>query len=54
MTRVEATGEFIGSKIDDKIVKLKPVIDWISRNVEEVDILPDKIEEILNELGQAL
>ena len=44
----EATGEFIGNKIADtvtkskenKIVKLKPIIDENSRNVEEIIILP--------------
>ena len=44
----EATGEFIGNKIADtvtklkenKIVKLKPIIDENSRNVEEIITLP--------------
>ena len=30
----EATGEFTGNKITDKIVKPKPVLDVNSRNVE--------------------
>ena len=40
----EATGEFIGNKIPDKIVK----------PVEEMIIPPEKREEILNELRQVL
>ena len=50
----EATGEFIGNKIAGKIGKPKPVIDVDSRNVEEVLIPPEKREEILSELRQAL
>ena len=34
----KATGEFIGSKIADKIVKAKSVPDENSRNVEEIVI----------------
>ena len=34
----EATGEFIGNKIADKIVKLKHVPDVNSRNAEEINI----------------
>ena len=49
---VEATGEFIESKIADKIVKRKPLINENLRNVEEMIILPEKREEILNELRQ--
>ena len=49
-----ATGEFIGNKIADKIVKKNPVIDENSRNVEEIIIPPEKREEILNKLGQVL
>ena len=51
---VEATGEFIGNKIPDKIVKQKAVIDENSRNIEEIIVPPEKREEILNELGQLL
>ena len=44
----EATGEFIGNKIADKIV------DANSRNAEEIVIPPEKREKILNEVRQAL
>ena len=50
----EATNEFIGNKIADKIVKAKPVIDENSRNIEEIIILPEKREEILDQLRQVL
>ena len=33
-----ATGEFIGNKIVDKIVKRKPVPDVNSRNAEEIAV----------------
>ena len=45
----EATGEFIGNKIADKIIKPKPESYVNSRNVEEIIILFEKREEILNE-----
>ena len=48
----EATGEFIGNKIADKIIKQKPVIDENSRNVEEIVTPQEKIQEIFNELRQ--
>ena len=38
----EATGEFIGKKIADKIVKQNPVMDENSRNVEEIILPPEK------------
>ena len=50
----EATGEILETKITGKIVKTKPVIDENPRNVEEIIILPEKIEEVLNELRQVL
>ena len=50
----EATAEFIGNKIADKIVKLKPVSDMNSRNVEEILIPQEKREKILNKLRQVL
>ena len=50
----EATGEFIGKKITDKIVKPKHVIDGNLRNVAEIIIPPEKREKILNKLGQVL
>ena len=37
---------------DDKLVKPKHVIDENLWNVEEITILPEKREEILNELRQ--
>ena len=46
----EATGELIGNKIAEKI--LKPAEN--SRNFEEIVILPEKREKILNELKQVL
>ena len=36
----EATGEFIGNKTADNIVKTNPVIDDNSRNVEKITIPP--------------
>ena len=50
----EATGEFIGNKISDKIVKPRHVTDENPRNIEEKIIPPEKRKEILNELGQVL
>ena len=50
----EGTSEFTGNKIANKIVKPKPVPDENSRNIEEIAIPPDKIQEILNELRQVL
>ena len=51
---VEATGEFIRSKIATKAGKPRPVIDQNSRNVEEIEIPLKKREEILNKLGKVL
>ena len=42
--KAEATGELIGSKIADKIVKQKPVSEANARNVEEIVILTGKRE----------
>ena len=50
----QATDRFIGNKIADKIAKPKHVTDENPRNVEEIIIPPEKTEEILNELRQAL
>ena len=50
----EATGEFIGNKIADKITKPKPVPDENFGDVEEIIIPPENREEILNELRQVL
>ena len=44
----EAAGKFIENKIADEIVKTKPVIDKNSRNIEEIIIPPEKMEQILN------
>ena len=46
----EATGEPIGTKIANKIGKPKPAPDENSRNVEEIIMPSEQIEEILNEL----
>ena len=46
----EVTGEFIGNKVADNIVKAKPAIDGNSRNVKEITIPPAKRVEILIEL----
>ena len=48
----EPTGQFIGNKIANKIVKPKPVLDMNSRNVKEMIIPPEKRGELLNELRQ--
>ena len=50
----KATGEFIGNKIADKIVKPKLAPDENSRKVEEIVIPPQKRQTILNKLGQVL
>ena len=39
---VETTGELIGNKITEEIVRPKPVSDANSRNVEEIVIPPEK------------
>ena len=48
--KVEATGEFIGNKITEKIAKP----DANSRNVEEINIPPEKREETLSQLRKVL
>ena len=50
----EASGEVLGNRIGDKIVKTKPIIDEISRNVEKIIIPPEKSEELLNQIRQVL
>ena len=40
LNAAEATGEFLGSKVADKIVKPKNVSEANSKNVQEVIILP--------------
>ena len=47
---IEATGEFIGNKIAEKIVK--PDADL--KIVEEINVPPEKREEILNELRKVI
>ena len=47
---VHKTGKFLGTKMADKIVKPKHVIDENPKNVEEIIIPPEKRKEILNEL----
>ena len=46
----EATGEFIGNKTADKIVKTKPVIDKNSRNIDEIIFPPEKIEKTIKRI----
>ena len=41
-----ATGEFIGNKIADRIVKSKHVIGENLKNIEEIIILPKKEKNI--------
>ena len=50
----KATGEFIGNKIANKIVKPKTIPDENSRNVKELIIQPEQRKEMLNELRQVL
>ena len=50
----KAMGWFIGNKIADKIVKQKAALIENLKDVEEIIILPEKREEILNELRQVL
>ena len=47
---VGQTGEITGNKIVDKTVKPKHASDDNPRNVEQIVILPEKIEELLNQL----
>ena len=54
LKRAEATGELIGNKIAEKIMKTKLVSDENSRNVEEIVIPLAKRQEMLNELIQTL
>ena len=50
----EATGELIGNRVVDKIVKPKPVPDAKLRNAEKIVIPPEKRQEILKKLRQVL
>ena len=47
--KAAATGEFIGNKIVDKIVKPKLIPDKNLREVKEITYPLEKNEEILNE-----
>ena len=44
----KSTGEFIGNKIADEVVKSNLVFDENLRNVEEIIISPEKREKMLN------
>ena len=46
----EASGEFTGNKIAQKVVKLKSVLDGNSKNVEEIIIPAEHKKEIFNDL----
>ena len=48
----EATREFIGNKITEKIVK--PKTDKISGNIEEIVLPPEKRRQMLSNLRQVL
>ena len=50
----EATGEFIGKKITDKIVKPKHVIDENLRNVAEIIIPPEKREKNIKQIKTSI
>ena len=50
----DATVEFIGNKIADKIVNSKAAPDVNSRNVEKIFFPPEKRKEILNDYRQVL
>ena len=50
----KATGEFIGDRIADKIVKTKPLPAENSRNFEEIFIPPAKREEIHHRISKVL
>ena len=52
--RVGATGEMVGNKTSEKIVKPKLVPEANSRNFEQLIIPPEKKQEILNDLRQSL
>ena len=50
----EATGEFMGSKVAEKILKAKLVLEANSRDIEEIIIPPEEREKILRELRRVL
>ena len=52
--RAEAKGEFIGNKIAEKCLKPKPMSETNSRNVEEMNISPEKREVIINGKGNTI
>ena len=43
----EAAAEFLGNKIADKIVKVKPVINENSRNAEQIIVHQKRIKTII-------
>ena len=45
----EETGEFIGNKNTEKMVKLIPTLDMNSRNIKKIVIPPEK-RQIIQEL----
>ena len=49
-----ATGEFIGNKIAEEIVKVKSILEASSRNVEEIIIPLEQRKKICNELRHVL
>ena len=50
----EATGEFIGRKIVDKIVKPKHIIDKNLRNVEEIIIPSEKRRKNIKQIKRSI
>ena len=50
----EATGEFMGNKVAEKILKAKLVLEVNSRDIEEIIIPPEEREKILMELRRVL
>ena len=50
----ETAGELIGDNFAKEMVNPKPPIDENSRNVEKMNIPPEKRQEILNKFRQVL
>ena len=51
---VHKTGEFLGNKIADAVTELSDYKVVKQKPAEEIIILPEKREEILNELREVL
>ena len=51
---VHKTGEFLGNKIADAVTELRDYKVVKQEPAEEIIILPEKREEILNELREVL